>query len=192
MHSVLNSFISIMLTILFLSTCSVDKTGEFGYFSVDQEWEIQLEIYEDYTFKIEDKYGCNQLKQTGEWQLIEEANNKAVILLMDKNIEINKGTNLNGKEVISYFDSLTNTYYQNPIENQFPLIDMDTIYLEKGQLKLKNYTFKRGLDDLQNKRILEIEKSYINDIGKDQYIKLLGDGISIKRARENLKKCGVN
>lgn len=189
MEGILKFSYSALILFLFSSNCTVEKSGKYGYFSTDKEWEIQIEINSDYSFTIEDKYGCNQLKQSGTWKVIEKGYDQIVVVLEDNKTKINKGTNLNGKEVISYFDNSTNAYYQNPIENQFPLIRSDTIYIKGNELKLKGYIFTKNLNDLRNKRILEIEKSYIQDLGKEKYIQLLGDGVSIERARDNLKKC---
>lgn len=183
-------YLSITL-IIFLSTCSNASNRSYGYYSTEKEWEIQLDLNEDYTFVIEDKHGCNQLRQHGVWKLLDKNKDTITILLEDNNIKPQKGKNLHGKYVVSYSDDQTNIYYQNPIENQFPLITSDTVYINSKELRFKDFVFIEGLKDLQNKRILEIESDYIEDIGEDQYILLFGDGLSKEKARENLKKCGI-
>ncbi len=159
--------------------------------STDKEWELELILNQDSTFTLKDEYGCNKMSQKGKWKVIENTDDASVktLLLMD-DIEVQNNTNQFGHKIISYESDLDGLRYKNKKENQFPLILSDTLRLvSKDKALYKAYTFDVYNGNLQDKRLMQLEKIYIDKIGKENYIKSLGEGKDIKKARENLLKC---
>ena len=183
----------IIILIVFLSiSCSstlIDK--RFTLVSTDKEWELELILYQDSTFTLKDEYGCNKLSQKGKWKVIQNTDNISIkTLLLTDNIEIQYNTNRFGHKTISYESDLDGLRYENKIENQFPLIIKDTLRLvSKNEVVYKTYTFVIFNGNIQDKRLKQLEEIYIDKIGKENYIEVLGEGKDIKKARENLLKC---
>ena len=159
--------------------------------STDKEWELELILKKDSTFTLKDEYGCNKLSQKGNWKVIENTDDVSIkMLLLTDNLEVQDNLNQFGHRTISYQSDLDKLRYENKEENQFPLIINDTIRLiTKDKVLYKTFTFDVYDGDLQEKRLMLLEKTYIDKLGKDNYIKTLGEGKGIKKARENLLKC---
>ncbi|MEE9337835.1 MAG: hypothetical protein V3U87_07120 [Methylococcaceae bacterium] len=159
--------------------------------STDKEWELELILKQDSTFILKDEYGCNKTAQKGNWRVIENTDNASVkTFLLTDNLEVQNNVNQFGHKTISYQSDLDKLRYENKEENQFPLMINDTIRLvTKDKVLYKTFTFDVYKGNLQEKRLMLLENIYINKLGKDNYIKTLGEGKGIKKARENLLKC---
>lgn len=159
--------------------------------STDKEWELELVLKPDSTFTLKDEYGCNKLSQKGNWAVIENTDDSTIkTILLTDDLKVQNNVNQFGLRTISYLSDLDGLRYENKEENQFPLITKDTIRLvTKGKVFYKTFDFDLFEGNLQEKRLSALEKLYINKLGKDNYIKILGEGKGIKEARENLLKC---
>lgn len=160
--------------------------------STDKEWELELILKSDSTFILKDEYGCNKMAQKGIWKMTTNSPDSLLMIkiIVTDTLNVQKNTNMFGHKIISYTSNLDGLRYSNKEGNQFPLIKNDTIYLvTKNKALYKGFTFDVYNGQLQKKRVMLLEKIYIDKFGKDLYIKTLGEGISIKKARENLLEC---
>lgn len=159
--------------------------------STDKEWELELVLKQDSTFTLKDEYGCNKVAQKGNWRVIENTDDISIkTVLLTDNLEVQNNVNQFGHKTISYQSDLDGLRYENKEDNQFPLIKSDTIRIvTKNKALYKTFTFDVYDGDLQQKRLMSLENIYIDKFGKDNYIKTLGEGKGIKKARENLLKC---
>jgi hypothetical protein len=159
--------------------------------STDKEWELELVLKQDSTFTLKDEYGCNKVAQKGNWRVIENTDDISIkTVLLTDNLEVQNNVNQFGHKTISYQSDLDGLRYENKEDNQFPLIKSDTIRIvTKSKALYKTFTFDVYDGDLQQKRLMSLEYIYIDKFGKDNYIKTLGEGKGIKKARENLLKC---
>ena len=185
----------ILIAVLFYSCSSSFVGKKFTMISTDNEWEIELVLNRDSTFTLIDKYGCVRMAQKGKWKVINNTDTIFDILflktiVLTDTLQAEKWVNRFGHRMISYHSNLNGLYYHNRESEQFPLVTNDTLFLvAKNKALFKTFTFDIYNGNLQKKRVLAVEKFYIDRTGKLLYIKLLGEGISIEKARENIIKC---
>lgn len=177
---------------LILQSCIQDFTSKkYGFVSTIQEWEIELVFKDDNTFILKDRFGCNQLLQKGKWKILDKDDERLVLLLEDKEIKIENSEDRFKRKIVTYKSDVDGRTYSNRQESQFPLITKDTVVISKSSLLLNNKTFVETTENLQMKRVLQIEVEFINKYGEKDYIESFGEGKSKELARKNLIKCGV-
>ena len=162
----------------------------YTYINTDKEWEIELTFYPDSSFVIKDINGCVRMSQKGKWKNGYDKSLSQKVLYLQDTTSVVRNKLFNNKILYSYTSNYDSSNYVSRQEYYFPLIKQDTIYfIDSETLLFRGERFVVSNENLQEKRVKVIEDFYINKIGKEMYIKLLGDGESIEKARENLTKC---
>lgn len=167
---------------------------DYVYINPHKEQDVQLVFNSDSTFILQDNYGCNRMLQKGTWATLKvEQNDKYVQkLILRDTTKVSKVKDWHNKWFYSYYSNIDNKQYITPESQYFPLVKSDTvsIVIKDNVLFMNGLTFKRFNGNIEKERIKMLEDELINKIGKKLYIETMGEGISIKRARENLAKCG--
>ena len=190
----MKNLIIILLATLLSSCSSSSFVGKrFTMISTDKEWELELVMKKDSTFTLKDEYGCNKMALKGNWSVIENTDELSIkTILLTDNIKVEHSVNAIFTHIkyVTYQSDLDGLHYINREDEQFPFITKDTIRLvAKNKILLKGYTFDVYNGNLQQKRLMSIEKIYIDKFGKNNYIKIFGEGKGIKKARENFLEC---
>jgi hypothetical protein len=141
---------------------------------------------------LKDIYGCNQMLQKGKWRKMND--NKEgdfVQYLLFDTTKVTKYTNMHNKVFYSYISNVDNRKYSFREEDYFPIINVDTLTFVNNDdiFFFRGLTFKKSNKNLAKKRVKMIENQMITKIGVRMYVKTIGDGISKKRARENITSC---
>lgn len=185
----------LFLLIIFLLSisCSSSFVGKrYIYIDTRKEQEIELYFFKDSTFVLKDINGCYRMGQKGSWSLSNSQDDKFYTsIIMSDDILIKKAKNMHGKNLYSYVNDLDNKQYIQRESNYFPPVILDTSYIIKNDriLKLRGLTFYQYDGDVAKKRLKLLEKEIISEIGKKMYIETIGEGLNIRKARENLIDC---
>jgi len=180
----------IVSTHCLVSACSSSYLNQrYAYVDKEREWEMELVLKADSTFLLRDNYGCIQMRQRGTFKrLINNSKQQTLVLSDTTRVEVR--SNVFQKKRYSYLSNVDYKQYMFTEDQYFPLVSLDTVYvLDDRRVLFRGMTFERFHGNLQKRRIRLVERFYIERFGKDLYIKSIGEGISVKRARENLKKC---
>jgi hypothetical protein len=183
----------ILILSLFIQSCSSSFIGKrFVFYDYFKDLDLELTLYKDSTFVLKDEYGRRKMSQKGKWKM-EISDYDSTIstqtLILTDTIKPQIFIDLSKRKWFIYKSNYDNKEYSIR-EDYFPLISQDTvILLNNKNLILRKLNFKVEHGNIEKKKILQAEKFYIKVIGKENYIKSLGEGISVEKARENLKKC---
>lgn len=182
-----------LIALFVLNSCSNKFTNaKYTYIDPHKEQDLQLVMYPDSTFILKDIYGCNRMIQKGNWSLLDmDRESKYLKIALSDTINVVKYTNIHDKVYYSFISNVDKIKYVIKEEQYFPLITKDTISIVKNDeiLFLRGLTFKKSNKNIEKERIKMLEKEIINRIGKKIYISTIGEGISLKKARENLAYC---
>lgn len=189
----MKSYIYYIFILFFLISCNnriIDK--RYVYIDADKEHEFEFFFFKDSTFIIKDFHGCNQMAQKGKWkQLIEDSNNDYVNYVLYDTTKVLKYTNIHGKVSYSFVSNFNKKRFTINEDHYFPVISTDTVsFVKKDKVFfLRGLTFTKSNKKLSRERVKILEKRLIEKIGKEMYIKTIGEGVSLKKARENLSYC---
>jgi hypothetical protein len=182
----------LIIYVLIAVSCSNNITrGKFTAIEPWKEWEIELKFYKDSTFTIIDSFGCNRFYYSGQWRYHNDSILAFIVLHDTTRSEYDKS-----HDVYQYYDIKTQKQQIVRAKEYFSVISEDTVWvLNKRQISFRQLTFYRkrlfSSNDLEKERAKMIEDFYISKIGKELYIKTLGDGKGIKEARKNIIDCKV-
>ena len=164
----------IMTIILYSCNASRKVTQNFYYVEPFKEQEIKLFLNHDSTFKFQDATGCNQFEFIGRYKRITSNTFNYLI-----------------------FDSVK---FQSVLSNSnssliFSIKSGDTAWvMNKERLLINKQPFKITSScniDLQEIRYKKLEEYYIDLLGREEFIKIFGNGKGIKEAKKRLLDCSL-
>lgn len=166
---------SLFLPMMFFISCISTRPKSYYYVDPIKEQEILIKFNKDSTFLLFDTTGCNQFKYSGRYRWF--SRNK-----------IETGFSFQNVQLILPIDNANK-------ENLFPLKELDTAWLIYDErIVIEHCAFKIGAPTtkkLKKIRVMDLEKMYIDKLGKKMFITLLGNGKGIKEAEKNLEKCSL-
>ncbi len=181
-----------IITIL-ITSCSLKLTSRV-YTTIEpwKEWEIEMKLNKDSTFKMTDRFGCNIFDYSGRWRYYKDSIFKYLILN-----DTTKSEYIKSRNSYQFFNRRIQKLQIVRANQYFPVISTDTgLILSNSRIRFRGLTFERqellSNKDLSKRRIKILESYYITEMGKDLFIKTFGKGKGIKEARKNLKECDVN
>jgi hypothetical protein len=176
-----------------LTSCSSGLMNKrYIYIDADKEQDLELIMFKDSTFILKDMYGCNQMSQKGKWEYIDNNKNSDYVnYILSDTTKFFKSTNIHNKVLYSFISNVNNNKYIIKEDQYFPIVKTDTVSFVKNDkiLFFRGLTFTKSNKNIEQERIKILEERIIMRIGKEMYIKTIGEGISIKKARENLSYC---
>jgi hypothetical protein len=182
---------ALFIFLFYLSSCSTTLFNRrLIYIDEKIEADIELILNSDSTFLLMDRYGCRQFKQKG---LVRKIADKPQTYLLTDTTEYNLFINQFNDSIYFFTSNVDSKSYSVKKEFLYRIITLDTLtMLSNKKAILRNNTFTTSNGDLEAKRVLKIENSIIAKIGKRNYIKTVGENISLERARFNLKNCSTS
>jgi hypothetical protein len=179
--------------LLLLTSCNYKLTSK-SYIAIEpwKEWEIEIQLNKDSTFRVEDKFGCNLFYYSGFWHYNKDYPVNFLILT-----DTTKAKYILSHDAYQFYNKKTQKLQIVRDDKYFPVITTDTalIFGNGKNIEFRGLTFKKqklfGSRDLEKKRVKLIEAYYINNMGKELYIKAIGNGKGVKEARKNIRECKI-
>jgi hypothetical protein len=132
------------------------------------------------------------MAQKGKWKLLSGNKNQDYIsYVLHDTTKVLRFTNIHDKVSYTFISNLNNKRFTIKEDSYFPIINTDTISFVKNDkiFFFRGLTFTKSNKNIAQERVKILEKEIISKIGTKMYIKTLGEGISKKKARENLSYC---
>ena len=165
----------IIITII-LYSCSASKkvTQKFYYVEPFKEQEIKLFLNHDSTFKFQDATGCNQFEFIGRYKPI--SSNTFNYLIFDS---------VRLQSVLS--NSTSSLIFSIKSGDTAWVMNKERLLINKQPFKITSSSHI----DLQEIRYKKLEEYYINLLGREEFIKIFGNGKGIKEAKKRLLDCSL-
>ena len=154
-----------------------------------KEWEIELKLNKDSTFKMTDRFGCNIFDYSGQWHYHKNYTLNFIVLT-----DTTKSEYIKSHDMYQFFNRETQKQQVVRADQYFPVISTDTVWiLNNRKMNFRRLTFDKqrlwSSKDLGKKRVQMVEKFYIDKMGKELFIKTFGNGKGIKEAEKNIRYC---
>jgi hypothetical protein len=182
------------LTMTAIYSCTPTLTSS-RYASIEpwKEWEIEVKFNKDSSFTMIDRFGCNRFNYIGIWHYHQDSFLSFVVLN-----DTTKSEYIKSNDMYRFYDRQYQKQREVASKEYFPVITTDTVYVfeKNNMLRFRGLTFKRqklfSNRNLSKERERIIERHYIDEMGRDLFIKIFGNGKGIKEARKNIMDCKIN
>jgi len=175
--------------ILLLSSCSTHSiVNNFNYFDILKRHEFSLKINKDSTYILEGVSGCDKLRFAGSVRKL-DTEGYACYELKDNNSLLLDSI----RQLYFYYKEGVPLFSYKKNEMSFYYSTVDTLLLTptgkiliNGQLFDRKHLFRQK--NVNKEFVKNKQNEFIEIYGKDIFINVFGDSVSVKRGKENLSR----